>query len=670
MALMSSYEAIKDLHEERRTFGQRAAIAALLGLLGIFLLAFRLTQLQIVEHEYFSTRSDDNRMRVLPVAPVRGLIYDRNGLLLAQNLPSFEISITPEQIGNAANLSDTLSRLAKLIKLTDADIVRFKDRVHKSPRYRPVLLRSNLTAEEVARYELNRYDFTGVDVNAGLVRDYPLGEATAHVIGYVGGITEADYANITEADYQGLNQIGRSGIERSHEDDLRGNPGARIVEANAAGRPLRELDQRPGVGGRNLVLSIDAKLQTIAEKALGELDGAAVAIDPRNGEILALVSKPGFDPSPFVEGIDSPTYKSLLDDPDRPLYNRALLGTYPPGSTIKPFMALAGLNYGNLTPQTHLNCSGTFYLQNSTHKYRCWQRHGHGTLDMETAIAKSCDIYFYQVATSIGIDHIGELLGQFGLGQPTGIDIPSEKSGLLPSRAWKTRVHHQAWFPGETLNVGIGQGYWQVTPLQLAQITARMAMRGAGYTPHLIHAYADAPGGQLSGFEPTQLPPINVRDQGIFDRVIKAMQLVTQQPGGTAYAVFKDAPYTSAGKTGTAQVAGLSQEDIVAPKQDTLPVRLRDHAIFIAFAPVENPMIAVAVIAEHGGHGGSVAAPVARQLMDQWITGKVSYSADKAAAAAAAAAAQPPAAPAAAPDVEVPAPEDADTPPVDDSEAR
>ena len=620
---MTSYEAIKDLHEERRTFGRRAAVAGVLGVLGMLLLGGRLTQLQIFEHDYFSTRSDDNRMRVLPVAPVRGLIYDRNGTLMAQNLPSFELDITPEQV---SHLNDTLARLGKLVKLTDADINRFKERMRKSPRYRPVMLRANLTPEEVARYELNRYDFNGVDVNAGLVRDYPLGAAASHLIGYVGGITEADYATINEADYQGLNQIGRTGIERSHEDELRGTPGARIVEANAAGRPLRELDQHPGVGGENLVLTIDAKMQLIAEKALGDLDGAAVAIDPRNGEVLALVSKPGFDPGLFVEGIDTATYKGLLDDPDRPLYNRALLGTYPPGSTIKPFMALAGLNYDTLNPTQRVFCGGSYSLPNSSRKYRCWKRSGHGWLDMDTAIAKSCDVYFYQVAQNLGIDHIDEMLSQFGLGQQTGIDIPSEKAGLLPSRAWKTRMRHEPWFPGETLNVGIGQGYWQITPIQLAQITARLAMRGRGFKPHLVHAYADAVSGQLTGVQPEALTPIAVRDPGIFDKVIHAMTLVSMEPGGTAYSVFKDAPYSSAAKTGTAQVAGLSQEDIVAPKQDTLPMRLRDHAVFIAFAPVEDPKIAVAVIAEHGGHGGSVAAPVARQLMDQWLTGHVLYN--------------------------------------------
>jgi penicillin-binding protein 2 len=619
---LGSYEELRNLHEERRTFGLRAAVAGVICLICSVLLIGRLADLQIIQHSYFSTRSDDNRMRVLPVPPVRGLIYDRNGALLAQNQPAFELEVTPEQVDN---LKDTLDRLSKLVHITDTDITRFHDRMRKTPHYRGVVLRSNLSAEEVARYELNRYDFVGVDITAGLVRSYPLGSATAHVIGYVGGITEADYATLDESQYQGLTQIGRTGIERSHEDELRGTPGARIVEANAGGRPLRDLNTRPGQAGENLVLSLDTRLQTIAVQALGELDGAVVAIDPRNGEVLALVSKPGFDPGEFVEGIDNATYQSLLDDPDRPLYNRAMLGTYPPGSTIKPFMALAGLNYNAINPAQRVYCSGTFYLPNSSHKYRCWKRHGHGALDLEEAIAHSCDVYFYTVANTLGVDRIGEMLAQFGYGQATGIDIPNEKAGLLPTRDWKRRMRHEVWYPGETLNLGIGQGYWQVTPMQLAVATARMAMHGAGFKPHLVHAFEDPVTHQTTGVPPQALAAVQTTDPSIYDRVIDGMHAVTQAVGGTAYQVFKDAPYTAAGKTGSAQVAGLAQDEENAPKQESIPLKLRDHALFIAFAPVEDPQIAVAVIAEHGGHGASAAAPIARELMDQWLLGKVLY---------------------------------------------
>lgn len=631
----SGYDAIKNLYEEKRTFTGRVVFAAGLCLLLIATLAARLIDLQLIRHDYYSTRADDNRMRLTPIAPIRGLIYDRNGALIAQNLPSFVLDITPERV---KNLDDTLNRLKAYIRLSDQDISRFKDRMRKGPRYRSVTLRSNLSPEEVARYELNRWEFEGVEVNAGLVRDYPLGESAAHVIGYVGGISEADYAKLDEADYQGLSQIGKAGVERSHEDQLRGVPGAKIVEANAAGRPLRELDSRPGSSGQNLYLALDAQLQLVAEKALGELDGAVVAIDPRTGEVLALVSKPGYDPKLFVEGIDAASYRGLLEDQGRPLYNRALLGTYPPGSTIKPFIATAALNFNQVTPDTHVYCSGAMTLPGSSRKYRCHKRQGHGTVDLDAAIAKSCDIYFYQAAMNLGIDRIDEILGQFGYGKPTGIDIPNEKSGLLPSRDWKRRVYKQAWFPGETLNLGIGQGALTATPLQLAQATARLAMRGAGFKPHMVHAVADPATGAITGVAPEPLPPLTGQSAELQERVIHAMQLVTMFPGGTAYRVFQDAPYSSAGKTGTAQVAGLKQDENVAPTFDSTPKHLRDHALFVAFAPVDAPRIAIAVIAEHAGHGGSVAAPVARQVMDQYLLGKVLFGADAAAAAAAAAA--------------------------------
>lgn len=632
----SGFDAIKNLYEEKRTFTGRVVFAAVLCLLMIGMLAARLIDLQLVRHDYYSTRADDNRMRLTPIAPVRGLIYDRNGALLAQNLPSFVLDITPERV---RNLNDTLERLKAYVRLSDQDIARFRERMRKGPRYRSVTLRSNLTPEEVARYQLNRFDFEGVEVNAGLVRDYPLGESAAHIIGYVGGISEADYARLEAADYEGLSQIGKSGVERSHEDLLRGAPGTKIVEANAAGRPLRELESRPGSSGQNLYMSLDSQLQLVAEKALGDLDGAVVAIDPRNGEILALVSKPGYDPKLFVEGIDAASYRGLLEDKSRPLYNRALLGTYPPGSTIKPFMATAALNFKTVTPDTGIYCSGSMTLPGSSRKYRCHKRQGHGTVNLDSAIAKSCDIYFYQAAMNLGIDRIDEILGQFGFGKPTGIDVPNEKGGLLPSKEWKRRVYKQVWFPGETLSLGIGQGYLTTTPLQLAQGTARLAMRGLGFKPHVLHAIADPATGAIAGVAPEPLPPLTGQSAELQERVIHSMQLVTMFPGGTAYRAFKDAPYSSAGKTGTAQVVGLKQEETVAPTFDSTPKHLRDHALFIAFAPVDAPRIAIAVIAEHAGHGGSVAAPVARQIMDQYLLGKVLYNEDPAGAAAAAAAA-------------------------------
>ena len=620
--VLDSFDALKDLYEEKRSFTRRVVVAILFCLLMICLLLARLGDLQLLQHDYFSTRADDNRMRVVAMPPVRGLIYDRHGALLAQNRPSFDLEITRDQVDD---LNALLTDLAPVMGLTPGDLARFKDRARKTPRYRGVALKTNLTPEEVAHFEINRFAFKGVDITAGLTRNYPLGAEASHLVGYVGGISEADYAKLDERLYQGVNLIGKLGIEKSHEDDLRGTPGARIVEANAAGRPLRELEQRPGAPGRNVYLTLDAKLQQVAEAALGDLDGAIAAIDPQTGEVLALVSKPGFDPEPFVGGISTKQYRELLNDPSRPLYNRALQGSFPPGSTIKPFMSYAGLYYEEANDDSHAVCNGTFYLPNVSRKYRCHKRTGHGFVDMRSAMARSCDVFFYQLALGLGIDHITEALGKFGFGSATGIDIPHERSGLLPSRQWKQRVRKEVWFPGETLNIGIGQGYWQVTPLQLAQATARIAMRGGGFEPHMVHAFEDPLTGTITGVTPKALPRIDDGRPKDFETVVASMEAVMHEAGGTGYRVGKDAPYRIAGKTGTAQVAGLSQTEEGAPTLDSTPRHLRDHAWFMAFAPTDKPRIAIAVLAEHAGHGGSVAAPVARQVMDQYLLGRVLY---------------------------------------------
>lgn len=609
---------LKDSWVEKRTFAARAVVAGIICLLLTGVLSARLVNLQILKQSYYATRSDENRMRLEPIAPVRGLIYDRNGILLAQNAASFVLEVIPERV---QDMDEMLGRLSQLIQLDPSEISRFKDRVRRSPRYRGVPLRTNLSMEEVARFEVDRHLFAGVSVTAGLSRAYPLGSSASHVIGYVGGINEAELKRINPDDYEGLSQIGKIGVERSHEDQLRGQPGSRMIEANAHGRPLRELDSRPGTPGRNLILTLDAKVQMAAEKALGEFNGAVVAIDPRNGEVLAMVSKPGFDPHEFVEGISQKSYRALLEDPHRPLYNRALQGQYPPGSTIKPFMALAALSY-NLVDHTHTEyCSGSMSLPGSSRRYRCWRRIGHGTQDMDSAIVHSCDIYFYQLSILLGIDRIHSFLDNFGLGHRTDIDLPLEKTGLLPSSTWKRRALNQPWYPGETLSVGIGQGYMNVTPLQLAQITARLADRGKGFVPHVVKAYQDPISGQTEAVQPMPLPPIEDSRPKEWDAVVQAMVHVTSVPGGTGYRAFLGTPYAAAGKSGSAQVASLSQEDTRAPSQEDTAYHLRDHALFVAFAPAEEPSIAVAVIAEHGAHGGSVAGPVARQVIDQALLG-------------------------------------------------
>lgn len=656
---MSTYDKIKDLYREKETFAARTIVAAVAALLMAALLSFRLFDLQVLQQEYYLTRADENRMQLTAVAPVRGLIYDRNGAVLAQNTPAFVLEIVPEDV---KNMDDTLARLSRLVRLDEKDIARFKDRVRKTPRYRGVPVRSNLSLEEVARFEINRYEFDGVEVTAGLTRSYPLGATAAHVIGYVGGITEDELKKAPEASYRGLTQIGKIGVEKSHEDRLRGEPGAKIIEANAYGRPLRELDYRQGQSGRNLILSLDAKVQLAAESALGELDGAVVAIDPRNGEVIALVSKPGFNPHLFVEGIDGKTYKALLDDTKRPLYNRALQGTYPPGSTVKPFMALAGLEYEALTPGHTEYCSGQMSLPGSSRKYRCWKRQGHGTLNLVGGVARSCDVYFYQLANTLGVDRIHTFLSQFGLGRATEVDLPLEKGGILPSREWKRRVRNEPWYPGETLNIGIGQGYMAVTPLQLAQISARMAMRGAGFKPHLVRAEQDPTTLETHEIPVEPLPPILNRHRADWEVVIDAMEEVTHTQGGTAFSVFKNAPYRVAGKTGTAQVAGMAQDELKARSLESTPFHLRDHALFIAFAPADDPQIAIAIIAEHAGHGGSVAGPIARQVMDQYLLGEILYRRASAPGTPPAAPVAPPTTPAlpTPPAAEPPAPETLD----------
>jgi penicillin-binding protein 2 len=620
-------DALKNVGDERNAFFARSIVAVLFLLAGLTLLIARLVNLQFVQHGYFSTRADENRMRVVPVAPVRGLIYDRNGTVLAQNQPSFVLEITPERI---RDMNALLGELSAIVELSATDIERFRERVRKTPRYRGVPLRSNLSMEEVARYEIRRHDFPGVEVTAGLSRNYPLGASGAHVIGYVGGITEQELQQADVRAYRGINQIGKVGVEKSREDLLRGVPGAKIIEANAYGRPLRELDYRRGYPGRNLYLSIDARVQLVAEQSLGNLTGAIVAIDPSTGEVIALVSKPGYDPHYFVDGISAAEYKTLLDNPQRPLYNRALQGTYPPGSTVKPTMALAGLEYGIVEPAHREFCRGEMTLPGSTRKYRCWRRTGHGWMDMAGGVMRSCDIYFYQLALNLGIDRIHAAMTGFGLGAPTGLDLPLEKGGLFPSREWKMAARRESWYPGETLNIGIGQGYTLTTPLQLAQMTARIAMRGGGFRPHTLRVIEDPITKQRETVTPEPLERIELKDNRNWRTVISAMEDVTHSPSGTANRIGRDAPYRIASKTGTAQVASLRQDEVKAPTIEQTPVHLRDHALFIAFAPVDEPRIAIAVIAEHAGGGSAVAAPIARKVMDQYLLGEVRFTSEPA----------------------------------------
>ncbi|HFD80180.1 MAG TPA: penicillin-binding protein 2 [Gammaproteobacteria bacterium] len=605
---------IKDYLYESHLFMQRAIQALIIAGLLFAVLVGRLVYLQVVAHEHFITLSDDNRIKILPLPPNRGLIFDRNGLILADNLPSYRLEITREQIHD---LDATLAELGKLIDIRDVDLKRFRRLRQRTPSFKPVPLRFHLSDEEVARFAINRHRFPGVDIVAGLSRHYPHGPLAAHAIGYVGRIDERDLQNVDGSNYSGTTHIGKVGIEKTYEDLLHGSVGYRQVETNAEGRILRTLTRIPPVPGENLYLTLDAELQSAAEQAFEGKAGAAIVIDPANGDVLAFVSLPSYDPNLFVNGIDVDSYKALRDDPQRPLFNRALRGQYPPGSTLKPFVALGGLEQGITTAHAHTYCPGFYQLPGKARKYRDWKRWGHGTVDLVSAIAQSCDVYFYDLALSMGIDRLHEFLSLFGFGQRTGIDIKGELPGLLPSREWKRATHNQPWFPGETLIAGIGQGFVLSTPIQLASATATLSQYGRRLRPRIVAATQTHEDGELTPRPVETILDIPVEDRQHWTTVIHAMREVVQGRHGTARKISKGAWYEIAGKTGTAQVFGLKKEE----KYDAskLSKELHDHSLFIAFAPVDKPRVAVAVVVEHGGSGSAVAAPIARKIMDHYL---------------------------------------------------
>ncbi len=605
--------AFKNTWQEKRAFSIRVAVAGAFVLLLLGVLIYRLVQLQSVQHEYFVTRSDENRMRVQPVVGVRGLIYDRNGVVLAENLPAYRLEIIPEQ---SANLHDTVDRLSQIVAISDRERERFFARVEASASFDQIPLKLNLNGDDLARFEVNRRQFPGVNVRAGLTRHYPLGEVTAHIVGYVGGITASDLERVDPERYRGASYIGKTGIERQYEPLLHGDPGSQLIEADALGRRLRQLDYTHPTPGKTLYLTLDAHLQQAAKAAFEGRNGAAVAIEVNTGEILAMVSVPSYEPGDFIDGISHKRYAELTADTSRPLFHRAIQGQYPPGSTIKPIMALAGLENGIFNRRSKVHCPGYYQLPDSTRRHRDWKRRGHGTVNTHEAIAQSCDVYFYDLAHRLEIDRIHDFLQQFGLGARTGVDIPNETTGLLPSREWKRRARSENWYPGETLNIGIGQGFMLTTPLQLAEATARIATRGGSARPHLLRQVKDNSSGEMQAVNIEPLPRIELHDRSNWNEIHDAMVAVVHGPTGTARRIGQDAPYRIAGKTGTAQVAGLAQEDDEAPQLTDVPYHLRDHALFVAYAPADVPRVAVAVIAEHSGSGGAVASPIARRILD------------------------------------------------------
>ena len=613
--------AIKDSLAENRVFLSRIVTAFVMIIMMIAGLVVRLVYLQIVGHEHYATLSKDNRIKISPLPPTRGIIYDRHGRMLAQNVPTYSLELIPEQI---PNLDATLQQLQQLLNIPDEKIDLFQKQRKRNKTFTSTPLLQNLSEEDVAKFAVVRPYFPGVDVYVRLVRYYPYGDLAAHVVGYVGRINEQELKTLPAAEYRGTDFIGKIGIEKTYENQLHGTAGYEELETNAQARAVNTVATTEPIAGANIYLTLDIDLQKIAYDALSQYNGAAVAIDIKTGGVLVFASRPGFDPNPFVSGISGKEYKALQDSADQPLYNRALRGQYPPGSTIKPFLALAGLEYGVTDFGHRLFCPGYYRLPNVEHKYRDWKKWGHGMVDMNEAITQSCDVYFYDLALALGIDKMHEFLDRFGFGRKSGIDLVGEVDGLLPSKEWKKHSRNQAWYPGETLITGIGQGYMQVTPLQLARATATLANRGKAIVPHLVQQIINANYADSIELLPDQQLTLKLQN---VDNIIQAMTNVVHSPRGTAGKLDKAVGYQIAGKTGTAQVFTIKQEEKY--NEDAIDFKMRDHALFISFAPVADPQIAVAVIAEHGGHGGSVAAPIAGEIIDAYLHPKTDVQHEK-----------------------------------------
>lgn len=605
-------------------FRLRVGIAGLAVLIAFCILFGRFVYLQIVQHEYYRTRAEDNRIALLPIVPNRGVITDRNGIVLARNYSAFTLEITPSRV---AVLDQTIDGLAEIIEIQSKDRKRFKRLLDEAKNFESIPIRTRLSDEEVARFAAHRYRFPGVEVKARLFRQYPLGTVASHALGYMGRVTDRDLEWIgergQEANYKGTDHVGKTGLEQHYEFELHGETGYEQVEIDAGGRAIRSLRRTPPVSGNNLALTLDAKLQEMAEKAFGDRKGSLVAIEPTTGGVLALVSSPTFDPNLFVDGITPENWKDLNDDPKKPMVNRAINGAYPPGSTFKPFMALAALEAGKRTPAQVINDPGFFTFGN--HTFRDDKKGGHGAVDMYKSIVHSCDTYYYMLANDLGIDGIARFMGSIGLGQRTGVDLgkddSGESKGVLPSPEWKRqrfkRPEQQKWYAGETISIGIGQGYNAYTPIQLAQATATVANNGVMFRPHLVSHITDARTGARRPIEPQPIRTLDWKPQNI-ETIKRALVGVNKE--GTGARAFAGASYEAAGKTGTAQVFSLKGAQY---REGGVKKELRDHALFIAFAPVENPRIALAILVENGGFGAQSAAPIARMVFDYYLLGKV-----------------------------------------------
>ncbi|MCI0911851.1 penicillin-binding protein 2 [Pseudomonas putida] len=607
---MSQPIRLKDHEKDARLVRNRVVVGAVAVMLLVCVLIARLYYLQIIQYDYHSTLSENNRVHVQPIPPTRGLIFDRNGVIIADNRPSFSLSMTRERAGNWQQVLDTI---VEVLELTADDRALFEKRMRQGRRpFEPVPILFELNEEQIARVAVNQFRLPGVEVVAQLVRHYPQGAHFAHSVGYVGRINEKELKSLDPVNYSGTHHIGKTGIERFYEDDLHGQVGYEEVETNARGRVLRVLKRTDPKPGKDIVLSLDIKLQEAAEAALGGRRGAVVALDPRSGEVLAMVSQPSFDPNLFVTGISFKAYAELRDSIDRPLFNRVLRGLYPPGSTIKPAVAIAGLDSGVVNAGSRVFDPGYYQLPNYDHKYRNWNRSGDGWVDLDTAIMRSNDTYFYDLAHKMGIDRLSTYMNKFGIGQKVALDMFEESAGLMPSREWKRATRRQAWFPGETLILGIGQGYMQATPLQLAQATALIANKGVWNRPHLAKTIEGQP-----PVDPNPMENIILRDKSDWAKVTHGMEQVMHNARGTARKAAAGAQYRIAGKSGTAQVVAIRQGEKY--DRNKIQERHRDHALFVAFAPADDPKIVVSVMVENGESGSGVAAPVVRQIMDAWL---------------------------------------------------
>ena len=606
-------------------FKRRLSLVALLVFAAFSGLFGRFFYLQVVQHAHFETLAESNRIAIVPVVPNRGVITDRNGVVLAQSYSAYTLEITPSRV---KNLDETIDALADIVDVQSRDRKRFRKLLEESKNFESLPIRTKLTDEEVARFAVARYRFPGVDIKARLFRQYPFGEVASHVVGYIGRINDKDVERIDgweeTANYKGSDYIGKVGIELSYERELHGTTGVEDVEVDSGGRAVRTLKRMPPIAGNNLTLSLDIGLQQTAEAAFGDRRGALVAMDPASGDVLAFVSKPGFDPNLFVDGIDPANWQELNESPDKPLLNRPLRGAYPPGSTIKPFLALGALTSGRRTPSQAIHDPGFFQIPGQAHRFRDDKPGGHGTVDMYKSIVVSCDTYYYQLANDTDIDDTASFLSSLGFGAKTGIDIEGELTGVLPSRAWKRqrfagknyRDEHRKWYLGDSISAGIGQGYNAFTPIQLAHAIAMIAGDGVGFTPHLVKTVQNVKTGEIREIAREPASRLNVKPEHL---ALIRNALVGVNKEGTSAAAFRNAQYASGGKTGTAQVFSLKGEKY---SEHHIDERLRDHAWFVAYAPADKPRIALAVLVENGGFGAQAAAPIARKVIDRFLLGQ------------------------------------------------